>query len=231
MYTEGCTPRAYQPPALPARALAARGSCPYILAMADAPATPLQKLVTHKAAFWLVALSSLVADLASKVWADVHVRPTDPDVTPVVPGFLSWKWAENQGAAFSVLHGNTGVLSLIAGGVLLVVLWYAFRAPRTRPVYLAALGLVASGAVGNLYDRIRLGYVRDFIFFDFDLPLWGPREFLGFAFEIPRRWPVFNVADIAIMVGVGLLAVLSLRKPAEDAKPVAAKPAEAGHGA
>lgn len=201
--------------------------------MAEAPVTPLQRLVTHKMAFWLVLLASLVADLASKVWADVHIRPTEPAVTPVVPGFLSWKWAENQGAAFSILHGNTNMLSLIAGAVLVVVLWYAFSTPRHRRVYLGALGMVASGAIGNLYDRIRLGYVRDFIFFDFDLPLWGPRELFGFAFEIPRRWPVFNVADIAIMVGVGLLAVLSLRtepKPAKPAKP-ADKPAEAAHGA
>lgn len=189
--------------------------------MADAKPTLVQSLFTHKLVFWISLAVFLVADLATKAWATAAVKPTGDAITPVLPG-LAWKWAENEGAAFSMFHGRVGFLVVVAASVLAVVVWYAFRANPKRWTFLLALGLVASGAIGNLYDRISLGAVRDFIFFDFDLPLWGERSLLGFHFEIPRRWPIFNVADIAIFVGVGILMVHSFRKeetPAAHDKP------------
>lgn len=191
--------------------------------MADAKPTVVQALFTRKLVFWVCLVVALVADLATKAWAEAVVKPTGDAITPVMPG-LAWKWAENEGAAFSMFHGRVGFLVVVASAVLLAVVWYAFRADPRRRWYLLALGLVASGAIGNLYDRIALGAVRDFIFFDFDLPLWGKGFGLfGYEFRIPRHWPVFNVADIAIFAGVGILMLHSFRK--EEA-PGAGKPAE-----
>lgn len=191
--------------------------------MADETLGFRQAAFTRKGVFWICLIAGLVADIGTKAWADAVVRPTGDAITPVLPG-LAWKWAMNQGAAFSMFDGHVEFLVLVAASVLGVVLWYMYRTDPRRWSFLLALGLVASGAIGNLYDRILLGAVRDFIFFDFDLPLWGKQIGFGrFVFEIPRRWPVFNVADIAIFVGVAILMVHSFRK--EEA-PKADKPAE-----
>ena len=185
--------------------------------------TPFERAVTHKWAFWLVLLVALIADIASKGWADTHVRPLGSAVAPVIDGVLAWKWAENQGAAFSLLRERPELLSLIAVGVLAFVILFAFRAERKRGWYLAALGLVAAGAIGNLYDRLLLGFVRDFMFFDFDLP-WSGYSIFGHQFKAVERWPVFNVADVAILGGVGILLLQTFFAPAQK-KP---KDAESG---
>ncbi len=191
--------------------------------MAEAKPTVLQNLLTRKGAFWIALLAALVADIASKAWADKYVRPLGEAIDPVIPGVFAWKWAMNQGAAFSIFDGKVGFLVLIASTVLGALLWYMFRAEPKRRIYQAALGLVASGAIGNLYDRLLLGAVRDFMFFDFDMPFWGRRIGFGdFAFEIPRRWAVFNVADMAILFGVLILLAMSFQKqekPAAKALP------------
>ncbi|MCC6572814.1 MAG: signal peptidase II [Planctomycetes bacterium] len=164
----------------------------------------LSQAVGQKVIFWAVLLVSLIADIASKAWADITLRPFGDKVVPVIPNVLAWKWAENKGAAFSILDGRADILSIIAAVVLLAVFVYMVRTKPERKIFLIALGMVAAGAMGNLYDRILLGHVRDFIFFDFDLPLHEKFSF------IPQRWPVFNVADMSILGGVGTLVVLSL---------------------
>jgi signal peptidase II len=181
----------------------------------------LQRAFTSKGLFWIVLLAGLVADLATKAWADAVVRPTDPDVTVLVDGFFGWKWATNEGAAFSILHGRPVLLAVIAAGVLGALFVYMYKAESRRHWFLFALGLVASGAVGNLHDRLLLGHVRDFMYFIFDLPFHGHGiQFWFIDFTIPQKYPVFNVADIAIIAGVLLLIVMSFgsgkKKEPED---------------
>lgn len=179
----------------------------------------LQGMFTRKGLFWIVLLVSLVADIATKAWADAYVRPTQPDVTPIIDGFIGWKWAENQGAAFSIMHGRPLLLALIAGGVLLAVFGYVYKAEPKRRWFLTALALVAAGAIGNLYDRILLGHVRDFMFFIFDLPFHGT-SIPVLDWTIPLKYPVFNVADIEIIAGVLILVAMSFKpekkKPAPE---------------
>ncbi|CAG0964969.1 signal peptidase II [Planctomycetaceae bacterium] len=192
--------------------------------MPEAAAAPkpnvLQSLFTHKLVFWYGILVVIVLDLATKVWAERVVRPVDPDKIEVIPGILAWKWAENLGAAFSIFHGRTDMLALIATGVTCAVIFYMFRTPRDRKWFLLALGLIAGGAVGNLHDRFMLGHVRDFILFDFDLPFhtWRPTFFWSDkpSAPIPQRWPIFNVADMAINAGVIVLLVISLFTKDDD---------------
>ena len=108
---------------------------------------------------------------------------------PILPGLFSLTRVHNTGVAFGMAQGNnllTGVLALVS---LIFAGWMAREWDwRERWVQVVA-GLVAGGAVGNLIDRVRLGYVLDFL--DFHYGAWS--------------WPAFNVADAAISVGVGCL--------------------------
>lgn len=111
----------------------------------------------------------------------------------VIDGYWDWELAENPGAAFSSFLGNRVVLSLIACGALIAL---GIAAGRTRPeerLKRIALAMVAGGALGNLVDRLRDGAVTDFI-------RWRVHD---------HKWPIFNVADAALLVGVILLFVAS----------------------
>lgn len=108
----------------------------------------------------------------------------------------------NEGAAFSFLAGAGGWQRIFFSAIAIVasvVIVYLLRKHRTEKLFCFALALVLSGALGNLYDRLTLGYVVDFLFFHYQT--W--------------YWPAFNVADSAICVGVALLLIDSFKKPRE----------------
>jgi signal peptidase II len=142
---------------------------------------------------WIVFVTVLALTLAfdqgSKAWArgtlSTHAAQT------VIPDYWDWELAYNPGAAFSSLIGMPVLLALIAGAALIGV---GVVASRTRPeerLKRLALAMVAGGALGNLIDRIRDGAVTDFI-------RWRWHE---------HRWPIFNVADAALLVGAILLVI------------------------
>lgn len=106
----------------------------------------------------------------------------------------------NEGAAFSFLAGAGGWQRFFFSGIAIiasVVIIYLLRKHKTEKLFCFALALVLGGALGNLYDRLTLGYVVDFLFFYYQT--W--------------YWPAFNVADSAICVGVALLLIDSFKKP------------------
>ena len=114
----------------------------------------------------------------------------------IIPGFFRITHTENTGAAFSLFADSTGpwktalliAFSTIAMVVVLVLLW---RNHHAQVVTGVALSLILGGAVGNLWDRLARGRVIDFL-----------------LFYVKRyQWPVFNLADSAIVVGAGLLAL------------------------
>ena len=133
-------------------------------------------------------------DQVTKLLALAALSASHP--VPVIPGFFHLILVLNPGVAFGMFAGLppdwrwlVGLLSLGALGLLAVL---AFRiVPRGEPLAAVALGLIFGGALGNLLDRARLGAVVDFI----DLHWRG------------HHWPAFNVADSAITIGVGLLAL------------------------
>lgn len=117
-----------------------------------------------------------------------------------VTGFFDLVLFHNEGAAFSFLAGAGGwqriffsVFALVASGIIVHLL----RKHQGQTLFCLALSLVLGGALGNLYDRLMLGYVVDFLFFHYQS--W--------------YWPAFNVADSAITVGVALLLWDSFKKP------------------
>jgi signal peptidase II len=122
---------------------------------------------------------------------------------PVVDGLLSLSHVRNRGAAFGILSDadlpyQAVLFSALSFVALLAIAVYAYRLPTEARLPRTALTLVLGGAVGNLIDRVRLGYVVDFIHV-----YW--RQY---------QWPDFNVADSAISIGVALLILDILRSPA-----------------
>jgi signal peptidase II len=134
--------------------------------------------------FLILSVLVIALDQVSKLWINAN-RPQ----TELVPGFLDLVYVRNSGAVFGLFHSHAAVfvaLSIVASVAILVFLYYF---PPVSNTGVVAFALVLSGVVGNLADRIRLGYVTDFISF----------HVRGFF------WPAFNVADAALVVGVFLL--------------------------
>ncbi len=152
--------------------------------------------MTKKDFFWklgyLAAAGAVfLIDQTTKSWAQARLRLKD-DIE-VIPGLLNLAYAENTGVAFSMFddHGNTGrwALSAVAVIAAVLVLYFFWRTPRSDDRVLGSLSLLLAGIIGNVTDRSRLGYVVDFI--DFHVGGW--------------HYPTFNVADMAIVLGAGLL--------------------------
>lgn len=108
-----------------------------------------------------------------------------------IEGFWSWRYAENTGAAWSILAGQRWVLLGVSLLAVFFVLQFLRKLEPDQGMLIVALSLIFGGALGNLFDRIYLGYVVDFI-------LW---------YQGNVYWPTFNVADTAISTGVGLIAL------------------------
>lgn len=161
-----------------------------------------------KLAYLLMAGAVFMIDQTSKAWA-VRRLHLGNDLE-VIPNFLNLIYAQNTGVAFSMLddHGDAGRygLSVVAGVAAVLVLYYFWRTPRTQDRLLGALGLLLAGIIGNVTDRMRLGFVVDFI--DVQFGSW--------------HYPTFNVADMAICVGAGLL-ILDMFLTRKKEKPVEAK--------
>jgi signal peptidase II len=131
----------------------------------------------------------------------VHMQRVPAPAREVVPGYLGFHYAENCGAAFGMLRTAPAWVRALVFGVAglgaCVVLTTMFMRGAGGPLFAGAVPLILSGAIGNLSDRVRHGFVVDFIQVD---PAW---------FE----YPTFNVADIAIAVGVGLLLLDGVKSP------------------
>ncbi len=110
---------------------------------------------------------------------------------PVLPGFFSLSRVHNTGVAFGMAQGNNLLTGILALGIFGLAVWVAREWDWERRFVQVVAGMVAGGAVGNLIDRVRVGYVIDFL--DFHFGRWA--------------WPAFNVADAAISVGVSLLVL------------------------
>jgi len=134
----------------------------------------------------LLALLIVTADQVSKYLVRGHFAYGAAH--PVIPGFFDLTYVRNTGAAWGMLGGQNAVLTLLS--VILLVIMIAFRRSylSRRWEHRVALGLLVGGVVGNLLDRIRLGWVTDFLDFH----------------AAGHHWPAFNIADAAICVGAGL---------------------------
>lgn len=116
----------------------------------------------------------------------------------IIPGFFDLRWAENTGGAFSLFHTQPWVILTVSSVMILaIVIWACIMKQRAFIVQLA-MGLIIGGAIGNLIDRVRFGYVIDFLHFYF---VRNGKEYF---------WPTFNVADVGIIAGIVLFMYLVL---------------------
>ena len=138
--------------------------------------------------FWIAAVVTIALDQYTKHLVSDGFVPGESRI--VVPHALWFTFVQNRSGAFG-LFGTQPWLLIAMALIVLAVFWYAFRdlSARSRLVRLA-FGAILGGALGNIVDRFHYTYVVDFI----DL----------------RWWPVFNVADSCISIGVGLLIIATL---------------------
>jgi signal peptidase II len=151
--------------------------------------------------WYALAILMVALDQLSKNWVSANFNYGQPWV---ITDFFNLTLLHNKGAAFSFLSDAGGwqrwffaVIALAVSSVLVV--WMA-RVEASQRWLLIALALVLGGAIGNLYDRVVLGYVVDFIVLHYD----------------QHYWPAFNIADSAICVGAGMLIIDSFKTPKKD---------------
>lgn len=174
--------------------------------------------------FTIVGVLSLLADQLTKIWARAELPTfTIPDgrtfgkAVEVIPNFWDWRLSQNPGAAFGIFGDTSGArifLSIIGVVAIAAIVWMVKKAREDQVRLAWALGLVIGGAVGNLIDRIYSGVVTDFVVWKY----------------YSTEWPTFNVADVTLVIGVGLLFLdLNAEAKRERAEQAAAEAAEAAN--
>ena len=138
----------------------------------------------------LVAIPSLILDIITKRLVQMHIAKGGG--IPIIDGFFNLRHDRNSGAAFGILSDQRTLLVLITIAALIFILVYSYRFRNSQWMQVS-LGFLLGGALGNFIDRIYLGEVVDFL-----------------QFGIASRnlyWPTFNVADISVCIGAGMLIV------------------------
>ena len=135
---------------------------------------------------WLV-LPLIAADRIAKQIALASLAPHG--VKTAIPGILSWAYAENRGAAFSMMSGRGILLAVLSIVLVAALILYLIRHPEANNALRYGFWMIIAGGIGNLYDRIAYGFVVDFIRLDF------------------VRFAIFNPADVFICFGAALAAL------------------------
>ena len=150
--------------------------------------------------YLILAAAVIVLDIWTK--ALVLARIDLHETIPIIPNFFQLVHVRNTGAAFGIgANASSKIVPLLlnvgAIAVFCVVVVYAFRSAITDRLLQTGLHLILGGAIGNLLDRFRFGYVVDFLD----------------VFVRDKHWPAFNVADSAICIGIALLFFDMRKKP------------------
>ena len=159
--------------------------------MVDETATRGARRSAHWAVFVGLAGAIVVTDQLTKAWLVAHLAPRQ--VVDVVGDVVRLVFSQNSGALFGLFRDQALLFGLVSLGVVGLIVAYHGRSGRS--LYLSiALGLLLGGALGNLIDRLRLGYVVDFV----DIGIGN------------LRWYTFNVADAAISTAIVLLVAVAI---------------------
>ncbi|ANZ99918.1 signal peptidase II [Carnobacterium divergens] len=140
--------------------------------------------------YYLLALVVLIVDQVTKYLVVQNIELYQ--VKAFLPGVLSWMYIQNTGAAWSILEGQMWFFYVITTVVIIGVIYIMQKYAKESRLFSMGLALILAGALGNFIDRIRLGYVVDMVrveLFDF---------------------PIFNVADMSLSIGVALIIVYVL---------------------
>jgi len=173
--------------------------------------------------FVVIAALSAVVDLATKssIFARLGMPGEKPGIV-LVPGMLMLETNLNEGALFGMGQGLGGVFAAVSLCAIGGILWMVSRpATRSDRWLLVALALITGGIIGNLYDRLGLPGLR------WHAPLerqgeavLAVRDWIHFKLDGIIDWPIFNLADSWLVIGAGMMLLLSLRPlPAVDGEP------------
>jgi signal peptidase II len=168
--------------------------------------------------FSSIALGGLMFDLVTKAMIFARIGPPHSRVVSLVPRVLELQTSQNTGALWGLGAGLPGSSLIFAGlsvvAALIICYWLFFLGAASSRVLTIALGLIMAGALGNCYDRLVFGYVRDFVHFHVD--------------PINFDCAIFNFADNMLVAGALTLVVYAMRpeesSPSLDVKPPAADP-------
>lgn len=149
----------------------------------------------------LICILLVAADVFTKMAALKYLVPIKSK--SLIDGFFSLTYVENRGAAFGSMQGARWFFVIITVAIVVAAIIYYKRLEKNKQNILlrAAILLVASGAIGNLIDRVFRGYVVDFL------------DFYIFGYN----FPVFNFADICVVVGAGLLLLWTFKSDTKSA--------------
>ncbi len=157
--------------------------------------------------FFSLILLVITLDQWTKKLAITFLRDGVHNIT-IIPNFFSLSYAENKGVAFGLEFAPPAVLLLLTGLITAIVLFYVIRSKKRSALFLLSFALITGGGIGNMVDRIRIGHVVDFIYFD----LYHGHLFGTYL----SLWPIFNIADSAITIGACILILFHNRLfPAE----------------
>lgn len=140
--------------------------------------------------YFPLGVALIVIDQLVKRWAVIVLKDRPSPIT-LIAGMLDLKYVENTGAAFGILRGQTHVFIIMALLTIVIILLYLSLVEQEEPIVRIALVLILAGAVGNLIDRMLFDHVIDYIH----------------VFYKDWEWPIFNLADTIINVGVGLIFI------------------------
>ncbi|MEF9933694.1 MAG: signal peptidase II [Clostridium sp.] len=132
----------------------------------------------------------VLLDQGSKYLANVTLKGQSDIV--LVKGLFSLTYLENRGAAFGMFQNNKFILVGLTSLVIIGLIIFLYKEKRLTKTLKISIILIIGGAIGNLIDRVFLGYVIDYFHF-----------YITDIFD----WPVFNIADICVVIGTGLMAI------------------------
>ncbi len=157
--------------------------------------------------FFTLILLVVTVDQLTKKLAIRVLRDAAQSIT-IIPDFLSLTYTENKGVAFGMEFAPAGMLLLLTGLITIIVLVYVILSKNRTTLFLVPFALIVGGGIGNMIDRVILGRVVDFIYFD----LYHGKIFGTYL----SLWPIFNVADSAISIGACMLILFHNRIFPED---------------
>lgn len=151
--------------------------------------------------YFLVIMLCIAADQALKLWTVANLALYES--APLLPGVVELRYIQNTGGGFSILSGHTRLLAVLTAVLMLVIALLLVKKTFSHPLAMWSLTLILGGGLGNLIDRVRLGYVVDMFHLQF------------------VTYPVFNIADILVVCGtIGFAAYYLLlhdtRKKTEE---------------
>jgi signal peptidase II len=159
---------------------------------------------------WTVIILGVLLDQLTKIWVAANLPYETP--IPIIGNIFSLDYIHNEGAAWSILSGRVGFLLVITVLVTVVIAYLLYKTPKDQKLLRFSFALLIAGALGNIIDRVRLGYVIDFLRFP--------------------DFPIFNIADCFVTVSIALIVILTLIdvKKESDAKKAATAQVSAQSG-